>query len=156
MTSDDGCCADKKYCCNETGAEFEYTDGACDDSALCMDNCPYGEKSICIESTVSNCMDNSVDRTYETYSKGYDNDNDLGNGHDYINENTYRPVYSNLSMNNSTGKRNSTECAIITMKNFRRYYVQKREREFEKRLKWILAIGFVLIICKFDVVISFY
>lgn len=147
MMSDDGCCGNMENCCNETEAECDYTGGYCDDSAPCMDNYPYEETSTNIETSYSDCVDVCDDPQYGTYSCNVDYDIENGN------ESTYRPVYSNLSVNNNTGKRNSTECAIISMMNFRRYYAQKREREYESRLKWILAIGFVLFICKINVMI---
>lgn len=143
--SDDCCCGDMEECCNGTEAECNYTGRECDDSVPCMDTCSCDGISAYIETTFSDSVDVCVDQPYETYSCNVD----CGN------ENTYRPVYSCLSMNmnNNTEKRNSTECAIISMINFRRYYAQKREKEYETRLKWIIAIGFVLFTCKVNVLI---
>lgn len=143
MMTCEGYCGDIQDHCNKTGAECDYIGGDCNTKT------PYKGATSCEETTTHNTeatFSDCVNHTYETNSRN------VG----YVSyENTRRPVYSNLSKICDADRRDSTECAIISMMNFRRYYAERRKKQYENRLKWIFTIGLVLFLCTVIFMISF-
>lgn len=157
---DDDCCYGDTgdYCydtgggCDYTGGDYDYTGGepdynggGCDDSVTRMDfnTAPYEETTNYMETTFSDSVDVCIDEPYETYSCNVD--------YDYDCENTPRPVYSNLSRNNNTQIMDSDERIFNIMLNHSKYYAMKRDEKHKNILKWSLAIGFVILMCKLNV-----
>lgn len=88
--SDDGCC--------DTGGDCSYDiGGGCDDSGGgCMETSPCTEAT-----TFSDSAGVCFDQPYETYDGSY------------CYEDTYRPVYSNLSRNNDASMTDPKECECL-------------------------------------------